>query len=120
GREAIVQLLATVNRWRPVVLVLDDAQWGDAPSGRLLEAILTAPEPVVRLLVLAFRDAEATQSPLLLHLDAISRIDRHFQEWTVPLLPLSGTRAAELARRILGEGHEDTLRWIAEEAQGEP
>jgi hypothetical protein len=40
----------------PLVLVLEDLQWADAPSLRMLELILTAPEPLSLLVLAAVRD----------------------------------------------------------------
>ncbi|HEX8111976.1 MAG TPA: AAA family ATPase [Kofleriaceae bacterium] len=43
----------------PVVLVLEDLQWADAPSLRMLELIVTAPERLNLLVVAAVRGGEA-------------------------------------------------------------
>jgi predicted ATPase/signal transduction histidine kinase len=46
----------------PLVLFLDDLQWADVASLRLIEAILAAPEIHCLLLVGAYREAEVTPS----------------------------------------------------------
>jgi predicted ATPase len=46
----------------PVVLVLEDLQWADASSLRMLEFIVTAPEPLNLLVVAAVRDGEPAGS----------------------------------------------------------
>jgi predicted ATPase/GAF domain-containing protein len=42
----------------PVVLVLDDLQWADASSLRILELVVTAPEPLNLLVLAAVRDGD--------------------------------------------------------------
>ncbi len=120
AREAVVRALAAMNARRPLVLVLDDAQWGDVAGARLLEAILASGEPAARLVVLGYRSNEAEASALLRHLDALPPLVRAFEEEEVPLGPLDAARAAELAGRILADAPPEVLRRIAEDARGEP
>jgi predicted ATPase len=42
----------------PLILVLDDWQWADAASARLIQEISTTPEIGALLIILAYRDAE--------------------------------------------------------------
>src|SRR6185436_3229369 len=46
----------------PLILVLDDWQWADAASARLIQEIATTPEIGALLIVLAYRDAELASS----------------------------------------------------------
>jgi predicted ATPase/signal transduction histidine kinase/ActR/RegA family two-component response regulator len=46
----------------PLILFLDDWQWADAASARLIQEIATAPEIGALLLILAYRDSELASS----------------------------------------------------------
>ena len=71
---AVVDLLATVSKQWPIVLVLDDLQWADKGSLLLLR-YLAAAEQAMRVLILGtFRDSELSRShPLLETLGALHR-----------------------------------------------
>lgn len=120
AREAIVRLLVAVNARTPIALVLDDAQWGDLEGARLLEAILASEIPAARLVILAYRSSEAKESALLSHMEALSPIQRTFEERHLPLHPLDQARATELVARILGDADPESLARIAEDSRGEP
>lgn len=119
AREAVVALLRAVCSAVPLVLVLDDAQWGDAEGSRLLESILSANPPCARAVVLAYRESEAGDSRLLRHLDSLSRLDSDFSETVVELRPLLPGDAQAMALHIVG-GNGATAARIARESGGEP
>ena len=56
---AVTDLLAAVSRRRPVVLVLEDGHWADAPTLGLLRHLARAGGRVRMLLLATFRDTEA-------------------------------------------------------------
>lgn len=118
AREAVVGILRGFHSVRPLVLVLDDAQWGDAEGGALLEAIVTASPPCVRMVVLAYRPSEAEDSRLLAHLDHLGSVHPDYVERRLRLGPLDDASAHELVRSIVSE--DATTHAIVEESRGEP
>lgn len=93
----------------PLVLFLDDLQWADGPTIRLLAMLATDPEASHLLLIVAHRDqAVAAGHPLLVALD-----DVHARGTEVKVLTL-----APLAQRDVTAFVADTLRSPA--AQVEP
>ncbi|MET8153726.1 AAA family ATPase [Actinoplanes sp. NPDC049668] len=97
---AIVALLRAVAAHRPVVFVLDDLQWANGPSLRVLDAILDA-GPIPGLLVLCtYRDREIDAghplSPLLARWERDGAVEPPLR-----LTGLAGEGLAELIGAIL-------------------
>jgi hypothetical protein len=112
-------LLSRIAGTRPLALVIDDLQWGDGDSGRLLAELLSPPDRPAILLVCTYRSDEA-ETPLL---RAIQRGDLIEGVRTVHVQPLGAADAAELARSLLAggaEGPPESALSIAREAEGNP
>ncbi len=121
---ALREMLARIGDRKPLVLAIDDLQWGDVDSAALLCELLQPPDPPLLLLVCAYRSEYATQSPCL----------RMLLDPQVSGLPAEGRRevavnalehdeAYELTLKLLG--HDDPLaqfqaRMIARESRGSP
>ncbi len=112
-------LLFRIAGTRPLVLVIDDLQWGDGDSGRLLAELVAEPESPSILLVCTYRSEEA-ETPLLRAIQSGELIEG---VRTIHVHPLDPGHAAELARSLLGAGDDAAAVVavdVAEEAEGNP
>src|SRR4029077_17516170 len=88
--EAVLRgfLGAFARKEHPLVLFLDDLQWLDPATLRLLEQLVTHPDIRDLLLIAAYRDNELTSChPLMLTLEAIRKTEAKVRE--IELEPLS-------------------------------
>jgi hypothetical protein len=63
--HALLDLFCRVAERRPLVLVVDDLQWGDLDSGIFFDYFLRASSPPALLLIASFRSEEIDDSPFL-------------------------------------------------------
>ena len=116
---AFCRLISNVSLHAPLVVFIDDVQWGDLDSARLLKELIEGTRVAVApamLLILAYR-SETGVAPnesleLLQQGDAITQI---------ALGPLAPDQAVRLAATLLGEdfGSTEAAR-LATEAAGSP
>ncbi len=65
GFYALKDLLNNIARTRPIVLFIDDLQWGDGDSAEVLYDLLSPPGPPQVMLMGSFRSDEAEASSFL-------------------------------------------------------
>ena len=116
---ALKELLARLVDTGPLVLFIDDLQWGDLDSARLLAEVLGPPDPPALLLLGTYRTEEARWSdPLAELLDlGVEEVRR------LEVLPLTEPEACDLASALLGGTEPDALRRaaaVAVESEGSP
>jgi eukaryotic-like serine/threonine-protein kinase len=117
---AMKDLLAAIAARRPLVIHVDDLQWGDADSVQLLEALLSAPAPRPLMLLCGHRTELAASSRALAAMRAArDRLGAACVFREVEVGRLSDAEARELARALLGPG-DPLVDVIAAEAQGSP
>lgn len=116
---ALGEMLRRMGAGAPLVMVIDDLQWGDVDSAALLISLLDAPEPPRLLLIACYRTESAEQNPCLVALNAARGRQACFE---VDVEPLSFDEARELAGLLL-DGSGDQVRQaarIARESGGNP
>jgi tetratricopeptide (TPR) repeat protein len=107
-RELIGRLAAS----RPVVIAIDDAQWGDADGAALLAELVAPPDAPPALVILSCRSDDREPGPLV-------RALRSNRELALAPLPVSDARA--LARHVLDAGADPALvERIARASSGSP
>jgi hypothetical protein len=121
---ALRELLARLGDSRPLVLCIDDLQWGDADSAALLAELLRPPDPPVFFFIGCYRDEEPEASPFLSALvrqrDSVNG-PTDYQELPVGALTLEEARA--LALLLLGRDDpvaETCANAVARESGGNP
>ena len=99
---ALKELLRRIARHKPLVLHLDDLQWGDVDSARLLVSLLAPPDPPALLLVGSFRSEEEKASPFFGELRGPDASAQNLGEVrAVPIGPLALEDGARLALALI-------------------
>jgi len=119
---AFRELLGRFARLYPLVLVLEDLQWGDMDSAALLEDLFRPPDAPVLMLVISFRSDDLQSSPVLRDLCG-SRVDTLGPVTEIALQRLSVPDSRDFALGFLGGiggGRELLAERIAWESGGNP
>ncbi len=117
--EALRKLLSRLAARQPLVLFVDDLQWGDNDSVSLLDSVIGRDMPPL-LFVAAYRSTDAERSPLLREL--LPKLEAREEKLTIGLEPLAAEGAAKLARVLLTRAGASTTAAasIAGESGGHP
>jgi serine/threonine protein kinase/tetratricopeptide (TPR) repeat protein len=118
---ALKSLFERLSRQHTIILFIDDLQWGDADSARLISAILSPPQSRI-LLLGTVRTGEADGSPFLVEMGAAASRDvSSFGVTRVNLGPLPQQAALSLAKELLQEQSDPELpSRIAQDSEGHP
>ncbi len=119
--DALRELLGRVADRSPVILFIDDLQWGDGDSEPLLLSILRPPEPPALLLVAAYRTEDAETSPLVRALRKLATSGPPLEVCEVPVGELSPDASRDLAVALLsGKPDDARASELARESLGSP
>jgi DNA-binding CsgD family transcriptional regulator/tetratricopeptide (TPR) repeat protein len=108
---AVADLLANVSRGRPILLVLEDGHWADAPTLLLLRHLTRSAWSARLLLLATFRDTE-TDVPAELA-ETLADLRRSDDVVRMRLSGLSGAEVSDLVSRATGSDPEPELRELA-------
>ena len=117
---ALREIFARLADAHPVVLFIDDIQWGDRDSAVVLAALLQPPDAPPMLTIVAHRSDESDPR---LFIDEIQRLrdrDALGEVFDIPILELTLDESRELAALLGGPMPDDRLQSIAREADGSP
>jgi hypothetical protein len=114
---ALRELLARIGDRRPLVLAIDDLQWGDLDSTALLADLLAPPDPPALLLVGCYRREDADTSPPVAEFRKLANVARWHE---VAVDPLSPQELHELVRELMGAEAGLYAEAIARQSGGYP
>jgi serine/threonine protein kinase len=117
---ALRDVLAQIARRHPLVVFIDDVQWGDSDSAALLLELMRPPYAPSLLLVMTYRDEDAASNPFLLEVSALWPAGADVREQ--PVGPLAADHARRLAAALLGPHDEESgvADAVARESGGSP
>lgn len=114
-------ILGRLSAQKPIVVYIDDLQWSDKDSGRLLVELLSPPERPPFLLVTTFRREEVATSPALA---ALTHPDLRDRIRDLHVGPLSFQGSCDLARRLFAAADpppsDEVVAAVARESDGNP
>ena len=120
---AFREMLGRIAERFPLILFIDDLQWGDVDSASLLTDLLRPPDQPPLLLIACYRGEEADGSEIVRTLTQPDRPTRDSTEISmVDVGELQPEEAADLARTLIE--HDGTSKWqpdlVARESGGSP
>jgi hypothetical protein len=119
---AFRELLTRIADQRPLVIVLDDLQWGDTDSAALLRELLRQPDAPSALVIACYRSDELEGSLFLPRLFAAD-VDLGTEIRKIALHELTeedGRLLTAALLRAAGDVREDAIDHIVREASGSP
>jgi hypothetical protein len=123
---ALRDLLGRLGDRHPLVLVIDDLQWGDADSALLLADLLQPPDPPPLLLIGCYRRDDDAASAFLGRLWAtVGTLGGPLERRELAVDELTMAQAETLAELLLGLDRDDPARQahaaaVAQESEGNP
>jgi serine/threonine protein kinase len=116
---ALRELFSRLSQRLPLVLFVDDVQWGDADSASLILELVRPPKAPPLLLIMTLREEESETSPFLAEIR--DRWPKAAESRELPVGPLDSEDATDLALKLLGstdEASRKTAAALARESRG--
>jgi hypothetical protein len=119
--RALRELFARLCEQRPVLVCIDDLQWGDLDSVLLLEELMRPPDAPQLCVVASYRRDDDDKNAVLRRLkEAAGRLEATVRTRRVEVADLSDDEAETLARSLVGAGGDALSERIASESRGNP
>ncbi|MCA9698056.1 MAG: protein kinase, partial [Myxococcales bacterium] len=120
GLAALRELLVRLSDRKPLLICIDDFQWADIDSIRLLINLMRPPDPPTMLVLLGYRDdLEHRREALDELIEPAALIGRDIRE--LELGPMAPQDALDLATRLLGdEAERGQAQAVVDRAEANP
>ncbi len=121
---ALREFVTRITLRRPLVLWIDDLQWGDLDSAALIHELVRAPAPPPFLLIVSYRTEDA-DAPLVASLREAHARDDSVGVRQIEVGPLAHHDARKLALSLLNADEGDAAKLekatiVADESRGSP
>lgn len=118
---AMKELLFRIAKERPLILYVDDLQWGDVDGAELLTELLQPPDTPPLLFLGSYRTEDRLASPFLHRLQSLERSSATIPLEELAITPLDHQTSTELVRFLsTGTLSEARAAEIARESGGNP
>lgn len=120
--DSLRDLLGRIGERHPLVLYIDDLQWGDLDSAALLKDILCSAAPPRVLMILCYRTEYVGVSPCLQAMDSLADdAETPVFEELLEVDALTAEETRDLAMTLVGEeteGAASQVDWVVAESGG--
>ncbi len=117
--QAMRELLGHLRRDRPVILTIDDLQWGDIDSIALLGEIFASSDPPPVLVLCTYRREYLDRSPCLAALFELQKTNPAIRWFDIAVDPFSAEETHDFAKSLLGDAAiSEVASRIAKESGG--
>jgi DNA-binding SARP family transcriptional activator len=116
--DAVADVLRGASAAAPLVVMLDDLQWADIPSLRLLESVVSGLRDSPLLLVGAHRDVAASGDGALAV--TLARLRADSAVWCIELARLRGDAVAAIVESMTGERSPELAALVHARTGGNP
>lgn len=119
--EALRELLARIGKRHPLVLHVDDLQWGDVDSGELFRELLRHRDPPRLLMLFSYRTEYVRTSACLQALENLAgHAEASFFDERMELEALTEAETRALTRELIGgdTSASEQEQWVVKESGG--
>lgn len=117
---ALAELLSRIADRKPLLLFIDDLQWGDVDSAKLLADLVSGPDAPALMILCAFRGGELETSACLRTLTGLFGDASYRDVHEIELGALTDDESITLARWLLGPSSSVDPEAVGREAAGSP
>ncbi|WP_437619072.1 serine/threonine-protein kinase [Sorangium sp. So ce1151] len=118
--RALRDLLIQLANARPLILWIDDLQWGDADSAPLFRELLRPPDAPRLVLIVSYRSEDRTSNVLLRSIESLQEAN-DVRVHTISVGPLSAVDSRTLAEELVAEVPEaPPVDELVQKAAGSP
>jgi serine/threonine protein kinase len=119
--QAMREILGRLRRDRPVILTIDDLQWGDIDSIALLGEIFATSDPPPVLVLCTYRREYLDRSACLAALFELQKTNPAIRWFDIAVDPFSAEETHDFAQSLLGDASiSEVAARIAKESGGNP